>query len=75
MGTEKLREREESCLEECGSGVCVKGTEWVVQQVDVGVSVHCPCQLNSLLLPSTHVDASLPNLRLVSEGKLSYVLV
>ena len=39
------------------SNMGVDSTERVIQEVDVTVLIHSPCQTHSLLLSSTQVDA------------------
>ena len=41
------------------SNMGVDSTEGIIQEVDVTVLIHSPCQTHSLLLPSTQVDALL----------------
>ena len=62
-------------IEEGGGGVRVDGAERVVEEVDVGVAVDGPCELDPLLLPAAHVEAPLPDLRQVAVREVLHVLV
>lgn len=53
----------------------IDGAERIVKEVDVGAIVDGSRKLNPLLLPSTHVQASLPDLRQVAMGEILHVLV
>ena len=44
-------------IEDVFSHMGVNSTERVIQEVDVTVLIHSPCQTHSLLLSSTQVDA------------------
>ncbi len=52
----------------------VHGTQRVVQQIDVSVSIHSPCQTNASLLTSTETGAPLPHHCLISLWQYLQVL-
>ena len=47
----------ENIVKDVFSDMGVNSTERVIQEVDVTVLIHSPCQTHSLLLSSTQVDA------------------
>ena len=50
-------------------------TEGIIEQIDISVMIQSSGYLNSLLLPTTKVDALLSNDRLVTEWKVLQVFL
>ena len=46
-------------LKKVGSCMGINCTEWIMEQIDVGILIKSAGYLNPLLLPATKVDASL----------------
>ena len=52
----------EAVLEQMSPHFAVDGRQGVVEEVDVSIAVHRPCQTDPLLLPATQINTSLPDL-------------
>uniref|UniRef100_A0A0E0KZH1 Uncharacterized protein n=1 Tax=Oryza punctata TaxID=4537 RepID=A0A0E0KZH1_ORYPU len=57
------------------SGMCIDSAERIIKEVDVGAIVDGSRKLNPLLLTSTHVQTSLPDLRQVAMGEILHHLM
>uniref|UniRef100_A0A0A8ZQZ5 Uncharacterized protein n=1 Tax=Arundo donax TaxID=35708 RepID=A0A0A8ZQZ5_ARUDO len=62
-------------IEKGSSCMRIDSAEWIIEKVNVCVIVDRSGKLNPLLLPSTHVQASLPDLCEVAMWKVLNVLV
>jgi hypothetical protein len=62
-------------LEDMGACVSINGTEDVIKEVDITVLVQSARELNSLLLATTHVDAPLTNLGLITKLHLGEIVL
>ena len=59
-----------ACIDLLGEDVfaysCIHGTEWVIQQIHVGLAIHCPGQVHTSLLTATQNHTSFTYHRLVA---------